>query len=147
MCEVWLKVVQMSLSASWMVLAVAIVRRVVDRAHEGIWVLLWGLVGVRLVCPISLESVWSIVPRTEPVLEPLILSAASNATGGGPIGGQVGGAESSASTPLPSWDWTACLAVIWLVGVVAMCVYACMIQMRLRRKVNRRSGKGKPLCL
>lgn len=87
MSEVWLKVVQMSLSASWMVLAVAVVRRVVDRAPKGIWVLLWGLVGVRLVCPISLESVWSMVPRTVPVLEPLSLSAASNATGGVPIGG------------------------------------------------------------
>lgn len=136
MSEVWLKVVQMSLSASWMVLAVAIVRRVVDRTPKWIWVLLWGLVGVRLVCPISLESIWSMVPRTEPVLEPLILSAASNATSGVPIVGQVSGAESSASTPLPSWDWTACIAVIWLVGVVAMCVYACMTQMRLRRKVQ-----------
>lgn len=136
MSEVWLKVVQMSLSASWMVLAVAVVRRVVDRAPKGIWVLLWGLVGVRLMCPISLESIWSMVPRTEPMLEPLILSAASNATGGVPVAGQVGGAEISASTPLPSWNWTACLALIWLVGVVAMCAYAFMTQMRLRRKVR-----------
>lgn len=136
MSDLWLKVLQMSLSASGMVLAVAVVRRVVDRAPKWMWVLLWGLVGVRLVCPISLKSVWSMAPRTDLVLEPLILSAASQASDGATVTGQSGASAIANDTPLPGWNWTALLAVIWLLGVVGICVYACISRGRLRRKIK-----------
>lgn len=136
MREVWLQVAQMSVDASWMVLAVALVRRVVDRAPKWIWVLLWGLVGVRLMCPLSLESAWSVVPRSVPVLEPLILSAASNATGGAPVAGQGETAAVSPAAPMPSWDWTSVLAGMWLVGVAVMLAYGLVGAAKMRRRVT-----------
>lgn len=136
MSDLWLKVLQMSLSASGMVLAVAVVRRVVDRAPKWMWVLLWGLVGVRLMCPISLKSVWSMAPRTDLVLEPLILSAASQAADGATVTGQGRASTIANATPVSSWSWTTLLAVIWLLGVVGMCVYACISQGRLRQKIK-----------
>jgi len=54
--EVFLKVVNMSISASWLVLAVLLLRLVLKKAPKWVSVLLWGFVAVWLICPFSIES-------------------------------------------------------------------------------------------
>jgi len=65
MSELFLKIVNMSISASWLVLAVLILRLVLKKAPKWVRVLLWGMVAVRLLCPFSLESAWSLIPSAE----------------------------------------------------------------------------------
>ena len=65
MSEAFLKVVNMSLSASWLVLAVLILRVILKKAPKWINVLLWALVAVRLICPISIESRLSVIPNVQ----------------------------------------------------------------------------------
>ena len=55
MSEVFLKVVNMSISASWLVLAVLLLRLVLKKAPRWVAVLLWGFVAVRLILP----SLWT----------------------------------------------------------------------------------------
>lgn len=62
MSEIFLKIVNMSLSASWLVIAVLIFRLVLKKAPKWIHVLLWGAVAVRLFCPIAIESRVSLIP-------------------------------------------------------------------------------------
>ena len=67
MNELFLKIINMSISASWLVLAVVILRFVLKKAPKWINVLLWGIVAIRLICPFSFESVLSLIPSAETI--------------------------------------------------------------------------------
>ncbi len=65
MTNIFISVVNMSITASILVLLVLLLRLVLKKAPRWISVLLWGLVAVRLVCPITLESHASVMPDRE----------------------------------------------------------------------------------
>lgn len=62
MNELFLKIINMSISASWLVLAVLLLRLVLKKAPKWINVLLWGIIAVRLICPFTIESPVSLIP-------------------------------------------------------------------------------------
>ena len=62
---VFIKVLNMSISAGWLILAVMLLRLLLKKAPKWISVVLWGLVGLRLVLPFSLQSVFSLIPSAE----------------------------------------------------------------------------------
>ena len=62
MTEFFLNIVNMSISATWLVFAVLLLRLLLKKAPKWINVLLWGVVAVRLICPFSFESVLSLIP-------------------------------------------------------------------------------------
>ena len=63
----------MSISASYIVLAVFLLRFLLKKAPKWITVFLWGIVAVRLICPFSIESVLSLIPSSE-VVSPNIMT-------------------------------------------------------------------------
>ena len=67
MNELFLKIINMSISASWLVLAVRILRFVLKKAPKWVNVLLWGIVAIRLICPFSFESQLSLIPSAETI--------------------------------------------------------------------------------
>lgn len=67
MSEIFLQIINMSISAGWIVLAVLPLRLLFKKAPKWISVLLWGIVAVRLICPFSIESPFSLVPDTNPI--------------------------------------------------------------------------------
>ena len=67
MSELFLKIINMSISASWLVLAVLLLRFALKKAPKWVNVLLWGIVAVRLICPFSIESALSLIPSTETI--------------------------------------------------------------------------------
>ena len=74
MADVFLKIVNMSISASWLVLAVLVFRLVFKKAPKWIHVLLWGIVAVRLLCPFSIESALSLIPSAETISPEIMMS-------------------------------------------------------------------------
>ena len=64
MSEVFLKVVNMSISAGWLVLAILALRLILKKAPKWVNVLLWGIVAIRLICPFSIESEFSLMPES-----------------------------------------------------------------------------------
>ena len=72
MSELFLKTLNMSISASWVVLAVIVFRFVLKKAPRWVNVLLWGMVAVRLVCPFSIESVFCLVPSANTLPQEVI---------------------------------------------------------------------------
>lgn len=62
-----LELVNMSLVASLLIVAVMLLRLVLKKAPKAIICVLWALVGLRLICPFSFESKLSLVPDAEPV--------------------------------------------------------------------------------
>lgn len=60
-------VVNTSISASFLVAAIVILRLVLKKAPKAVFVVLWGLVALRLVCPFTLESALSLIPSAETI--------------------------------------------------------------------------------
>mgnify|MGYP002734666440 CR=1 FL=1 len=67
MAAVFLKLLNLSISASWLVLAVLVLRLVSKRSPKWMNVLLWGIVALRLMLPFSIESALSLIPSAETV--------------------------------------------------------------------------------
>ena len=65
--ELFLKILNMGIAAGWLVLAVLVLRLILKRAPRWANVVLWGLVALRLLCPVSPESALSLIPSAETV--------------------------------------------------------------------------------
>ena len=143
MADIFLKVLNMSLSAGWRVLAVLVLRLALAKAPKWIHVLLWGMVAVRLVCPFTLESVLSLIPSPQVVSPSIMMEAKPQIHSGvefinstvNPILSQV-----FAPTPEASVNPLQILIPVggglWLAGMFAMLLYAAVSYFRLERQVR-----------
>ena len=82
---VFSKVLNMSIAASWLILAVIALRLLLRKAPKWIRCILWGIVAIRLICPVSFESTFSLVPNAEDIASAMVrFSGESMAADGGP---------------------------------------------------------------
>lgn len=65
MSVVFLKILNISLVAGWMILAVLLLRLFLKKAPRWITCILWALVAIRMILPFSFESMLSLVPSAE----------------------------------------------------------------------------------
>lgn len=65
MNEFFLKLLNMSISACYIILVILLLRLLLKKAPKWINVLLWGIVAVRLICPFTLESTMSLMPSVD----------------------------------------------------------------------------------
>ena len=144
MAAVFLKLLNLSISASWLVLAVLVLRLVSKRSPKWMNVLLWGIVALRLVLPFSIESALSLIPSAETVSPAVVqFDPAPTITSGVEfIDNAVNPSlsESFAAAPLasvnPLYVWTYLAGCVWLIGLGAMLLYALVSYLRLRRRVS-----------
>ena len=131
MSAIFLKILSMSASASWIAAAVLVLRFCLKQAPKWVNVLLWGIVAVRLLLPFSIESTLSLLPRTTAVSLTGVTSPAQSVqtTGVVPV---IGG--TAAANPLQTW--LPILAWIWLAGVIVLFLYTAVSTLRLRRRVS-----------
>ena len=153
---VFLKLVNMSLTASWLVLAVLLLRLVLKDVPKYIRVLLWGIVGLRLVFPFSLESMFSLIPSAEPLPQEFLYAATPQVNTGIPaINSAINPIIAESLTPTtmansanPTQIWSFILSQIWIVGMVLMLGYALVSYLLVRRKVaaSIKIGKNLRIC-
>lgn len=67
MGDIFLKLLNMSITAGWLILAVIGIRLLFKKMPKWVNCLLWGAVALRLVCPFSIESPFSMLSSTEPI--------------------------------------------------------------------------------
>ena len=143
MSEAFLKIVNMSISAGWLVLAVLILRLILKKAPKWINVLLWGIVALRLICPFSIESALSLIPSQETISPEIMMDWTPEITTGiesldqvvNPVISTSFAPEPSASAN-PLQILIPVAANIWLLGVLAMLVYTAVSYISLRRKLR-----------
>ena len=142
MSELFLKIVNMSISASWIVVAVLALRFCLKKAPKWVNVLLWGIVAVRMVFPFSIESVLSLIPSAETISPTIMMEQTPSVQTGVPVLNHVINPVISGSlTPAPGASanplqiWIPVLAWIWLFGIAALFLYSAVSYWRLRRKV------------
>lgn len=144
MAAVFLKLLNLSISASWLVLAVLVLRLVSKRSPKWMNVLLWGIVALRLVLPFSIESALSLIPSAETV-SPAVVQFAPAPTitsGVSVIDNAVNPSLSEHFSAVPTasvnplYAWTEIAGWVWLIGLEAMLLYALVSYLRLRRRVS-----------
>ena len=143
MNELFLKIINMSISASWLVLAVLILRFVLKKAPKWINVLLWGIVAIRLICPFSFESTLSLIPSAETI--PLNIGMDTTPTinsGISAINNAVNPIISQSNTPMAGASVNllqitiGIYEYIWIFGMIALALYTAISYWRLRCKVD-----------
>lgn len=142
MSELFLKIVNMSISASWVVIAVLTLRFCLKKAPKWANVLLWGIVAARMVFPFSIESVLSLIPSAETISPTVMMEQTPSVQTGVPaLNHVINPVISSSFTPAPGASanplqiWIPVLTGIWLFGIAALFLYSAVSYWRLHRKV------------
>ncbi len=140
---IFIKLVNMSITAGWLILAVVAFRFLLRRAPRWIVCLLWALVAVRLLCPVSLESALSMVPSRETIRQDIAVSDAPAIDSGVAfLDGAVNSVLEGSFAPTPEASVNplqigiSLASVLWAAGVAAMLVYAAAGYFRLWRRVR-----------
>ena len=143
MSAIFLKILNMSITASWLIMAVILARLFLKKAPKWIFCILWALVAIRLLCPLSLESALSLVPSAETVntthyaARPYIQSGidvidnvANDYLGSHYFEGVTVTPGDSPSNPINV------ISIIWIIGMTVMFLYALISYIRLKKSVG-----------
>ena len=127
--DLFIKILNMSITASYFVVALIILRGFFRKIPKWISCALWGLVGLRLILPFSFESILSLIPSAETVPSDIMMSKSPYITSG--IGIIDGAAEhilyrtvtpnpGDSVNPLQVVSFIA--SVLWITGIAAMLI-------------------------
>ena len=130
MTAVFLRIVNMSISAGLIVAVVLMLRLLLKKAPKWITVLLWGIVALRLICPVTIESVMSLMPSAETINPEIMMDASPEINTGitfvdntiNPIIGNSLSPNAGASVN-PLQILMPVLATAWVVGIVLLLAY------------------------
>ena len=153
----FLKILSLSLGATYVAAAVIALRFLMKRTPRWIVCAMWGLVAIRLLCPFTLESAVSLAPspdfrpaqlnsanQPETLAQTPRPSAAQPAQAGAVQAPTESPAQVPASAPAeipeesqtPTQSRIALFARVWLLGVAGMLGYLIFSTLRLRRRVG-----------
>ena len=142
MSELFIELLNLSIMAGWLILAVMLVRILLKKAPKYIRCILWDLVGLRLICPVSIESVFSLLPSGK-VIEPEIVYDRTPAIHSGitMIDHTTNTIMAESFTPNMS-DSVNPLQVVtyiasnfWVIGLVVMLIYCVVSYALIKRRV------------
>ncbi len=143
MTNLFLQILNMSISATWLVLAVLLLRFTLKKAPKWVNVLLWGLVAVRLLCPFSLESALSLIPSKQTIPAQIMVSPTPQIhTGIASLNSYVNPILAESFTPEPAASANPLqilipiAAALWAIGLCLMLLYTLFSYLRLRRQVR-----------
>ncbi|MDO7788163.1 M56 family metallopeptidase [Desulforamulus aquiferis] len=132
----FISVLNMSLTASYVIVAIMLARLFLKRAPKIVSYALWSVAGFRLVFPFSFESVFSLIPfKSAPIPQPMPpvdsgISMMDNAVS------QVLPAATPAASLNPLQVWLTVGSYLWLVGIAVMLIYSVVSIILLKRQLN-----------
>lgn len=140
--SLFIKLLNNSISAGWLVLAVLLARLLLKKGPKNLRCALWALVGLRLVLPVRLQSVFSLVPSAVTVSENIMLDPSPAINSGiSALDKSVNPVVAASFTPEP---WASAnplqilifaASVVWLAGLAALLLYSAVSWLRLRHRV------------
>ncbi|MBQ2746754.1 MAG: hypothetical protein IJF35_03485 [Clostridia bacterium] len=129
MQKIFYNMVDISVAAVWLILAVIILRAIFQKAPKFVRNIMWLLVAVRLIFPFKIESKIGVVPQID--IESIEVPKV-NITDNVP--------QPIPPTPpdsvVNSINISDILCIVWLVGIAAMLIYLIVSYLRLKRKVD-----------
>lgn len=140
---VFLKILNMSITTGWTALAVMAVRLLLKKAPKWTTVLLWDLVGIRLVCPFSLESAFSLIPSAQTLPSDILYTATPTIHSGvAALNAAINPILSESLAPNvgdsvnPMQVILYLGSVIWVAGMTGMLLYTAVSSFRIHKKVR-----------
>ena len=143
MDKLFITIVNNGLVASWIILAVIVLRKLLNRIPKWVNCLLWGLVAIRLAVPFSIESIFSLIPSAKPVpadIEyakiPKIDSGmhAVNMVINPVLENHFAVKEIASVNPIQVIIFIS--SYIWMIGVIGLLIYAFVSFIMLKRQVK-----------
>jgi len=143
MSELFLSVLNMSLTASYVIIFVILIRLLLKKAPKFVSYALWGVVAFRLMIPFSFESMFSLMPRstnTVPIPHDIVYQQSPQVNSG------IGVVDSLVNNSLPAPTIVASVnplkiyveigAYIWVLGIIALLVYSLVSILILKRQLK-----------
>ena len=143
MSELFLKFLNISITAGWLVLGILVLRVLLKKAPKWINCIMWGIVALRLVFPFSIESIFSLIPSKETVSEEIFYAKYPTIQSGSTVVNNIVNPVISTlfeATPMysinPIQIAIYIAANIWIAGMVVMAAYAVFSCLRLKKKMT-----------
>ena len=137
---VFLQVLNMSYTASYVILAVLLVRLLLRKAPKGFSYALWSVVLFRLVCPWSFESAFSLLSiggRTTEQFQPFPEQFVTMGTVRSNIDTNGVGAVPSPVYPVPKEPlFENIFTLIWLIGIATLMIYSVVMLLKLKKQLK-----------
>ena len=143
--QIFLDVVNLSLTASWVIAIVLLLRFVLKPVPKKYVCLLWFVVLFRLLCPVTLESEFSLVPQYEEVKYEIVYTTPQVKTESEPVNNVLNQTvnpvleQTSAPNPMGSVNplqvYIFMAAWIWIIGIAVLCSYTLISWVRLRHQL------------
>ncbi len=140
----FLELLKLSISASFLIIAVILLRLLMRKSPKSIYCILWALVGIRLICPFSFESVFSVIPKEEAIPINAILTIPMtdthvkiNTTTTANLTQDKAFFESENSFATNnSFNLVDILSSVWITGTITIMLYGIISYIRLKRIVS-----------
>ena len=152
--HIFIDLLNISITAGYLVLAILLLRPLLRKAPKFIRCVLWGLVGLRLAFPFSVESILSLIPSAETVPQEILYSSQPAIHSGisfmnsvvNPILSEsmaptVGNSVNPMQVVMSVGSW------IWVAGMVILLVYAGISYIRLRLKLREAVYEGENIWI
>ncbi len=140
--KLFLELLNRSITAGWLILAVMLVRVLFRRAPKWVTGCLWILVAVRLVMPFSVESVYSLIPTAELFPYEILYSKTPAIDTGVEVLDILVNHSLESSVPAPGDSVNplqivaALSSFVWVAGMTVLLVSAAVSYILLRHKVR-----------
>lgn len=143
MANIFVDFLNVSITASYIILAVMLVRLIFKKIPRKFICILWAIAGIRLVLPFSIESAMSLIPSAETIPtdiaylnEPVIssgipvINSVVNPVISETFAPQVGASAN------PLQILTEIGAIVWLVGIAAILIYGIVSYIKVKKSVS-----------
>jgi len=143
MSELFLTILNMSFTASYVIIFVILIRLLLKKTLKITTYALWGVVAFRLITPFTFESMFSLMPRNTnavPIPQDIIYQQSPQINSG------IGVVDSLVNNSLPAPTIGASVnplqiyveigAYIWVLGIIALLVYSLVSILILKRQLK-----------
>lgn len=139
---IFLKVLNLSITATWVILAVILIHVFLRKTPKWIQCALWGLVGLRFILPFSLRSSFSLLHSTQPIPENITSVTEPTVNTGlsgvdhlvNPILSEFAHASGSSDTPF--LNLVTAGSIIWVIGMAVILFTAAVSYGRLKKQTE-----------
>lgn len=141
MNKLFLAILNMSLTASYVIIGIMLVRLLLKKAPKVISYALWAVAGFRLMVPFSFQSAFSLIPfKASPIPQDISAQAVPRINSGiSTVDEAVSSilpATTSTANENPLQVWLMVFTVLWIFGILVMVVYSLVSIIRLKRSLS-----------
>lgn len=134
-----------SITASYIIIAVLLIRAIFKKIPKKFVCALWAIAGLRLVLPFSVESAFSLIPSTK-TIDPVSGNSYGVRLNSGitavdiPVNNYLVESEMAATTqaitPSDKNVIFSVISILWIVGIIAIMLYGAISYLKLRKTVS-----------